>query len=503
MNLLLCLCNVTQFNSMSSDTVKCGVATLDPFRPAAKGACLPTGSCPATYRASAVIRVDGVLGPQGQGIIMVNPSVASDAACLWYSNGSTFTQSPVVIGNSAYVNGTGLTGPVNGLPTLITPGLTQATATSLPFQSDAMFGFNASTALPLPASGPPQVRARIVSCGVKITFSGTTLNDGGVAYCLVDPQHENLIELGINNYLSLFTSCKIQRLSLRDTIALNLAPVTRNQQDLSSAYDEVPLGSIFGGSLNGGYIYSPFSMPNPTSNFGYGYPNVGQSTQSCVPCDAFNCAKAASTLLYPLSRRNQRVIPWTVNNSTTTGLWSGSVAGGGLITWTSIAPDVGASGMIMSGTVSGLGTIDVEGVIWYRYDNNSWYFSLTSGVPTITPFNFTNWAITGYWCEPSVIGAVIIQAGTAMAGQTFHIEYVVHCEYSGVGVQGRTENIIPDPEGLAGVHAVLDLCRESAGQHERANIKDFVSAASSKLVKSGALAVKLGEVASVLGKRFN
>ena len=76
-------------------------------------------------------------------------------------------------------------------------------------------------------------------------------------------------------------------------------------------------------------------------------------------------------------------------------------------------------------------------------------------------------------CPNPITGAIVIDGGTANAGQTFHLEYVVHAEYTGVNTQGRTECNPADPHGHA-VLAALQHARHFNGMHEHGNLADFL-----------------------------
>jgi len=76
-------------------------------------------------------------------------------------------------------------------------------------------------------------------------------------------------------------------------------------------------------------------------------------------------------------------------------------------------------------------------------------------------------------CPNPITGAIVIDGGTANAGQTYHLEYVVHAEYTGVNTQGRTECNPADPHGHA-VLAALQHARHFNGMHEHGNLADFL-----------------------------
>lgn len=469
-----------------SEIVKLAIATVNPFDPRAKGVTLPIGSCPNSFKASGVIRLDGVLNGSGSGMICVNPSPYSDANCLWYSQNSAFASSTFTNDLTAATLNNDAAQPVYN-----DAGVRGAACGQLPFNMSAAFvsgvgGVGVS-------SSPPGVRARIVSCGVKVTFSGTTLSDGGVAYALVEPNHENLTAQSADTLLSLYTSTKVQRLALRKDIELIMFPVSENQKDYSNALDDVKNGWSSGLNSKGGHIiHTPTSPQNYTTR--------SDASRSSVPIDAVASGRAASTVLYPLSRRNQNVT--YVNEGLSGGLTYNitTIGATGLIIWgaSGAPPDELSGAYFTTGDhlASYLATIAVT----LRPGTTEWYASAVGGgpwIPGVTDLT-SNGKLSFVNVDPSIIGGIFINAGAAMAGQTFHIEYVVHCEYTGLNVQGRTTHNVPDVHHTNLVHAIVHHAREASGQNEKSTILQSVAGAALDIAGKEAPALVDGIVSAIV-----
>lgn len=451
------------------------LACVDPFHPTSKGAFLPSGSATASYKTSAVIRTDGQLDSNGNGVIMFNPSVCNDATCLWYQ----------AIGNGADND---LTFPFNTniVPTSSTdfvynfqnPALNCSAAKALPFGIADLIG--GSSFVPgdsntgNPVSGAPDVRGRVVSVGLKLTFSGTTLNDGGVIYALVEPTHDSLQFRNLSQSLAQYTSTKVQRMALRDTVELVAFPTTRAQQEFSNAYDDLvinlaagvsPVTTSKGSGVCGFAIASNQLCINGGAaglkqSSGNGQPASSTfSSVACWPCP--NVDRALISTVYPLSRRNSQKFrrAYSIGTAAVTD---------SVVTFAGNAPKQA----FLGSAVSIAGT-NADFVLAQSGDN---YYVIDPviGMPSYTFDLTTAGAMTGY-CDivtPPPIGCIAIQGGDSMAGQTYHIEYIVHVEYSGIGVQGRTSANVPNEHVMDLTLSAVDHARETSGQHENASLKD-------------------------------
>jgi len=454
---------------------KAVIATIDPFDPNAKGACLPTGSCTSSYRASAVIRVDTTLGDDGTMVVFANPSPANDAVCLWYTDGGSSNTSfdhSFSCNSNAAILASNTDGTITG--TFTKTNLSTRAASALPFESTAILG-NGNDPTELPA-----VRARVVSCGVKVTFTGATLSDGGVFYSLIEPTHDSLFQLG-QDTLSQYTSTKVQRGCLRKEIELNMFPVTRAQMEFSNAYDECQVNDSVGllRVVDGNdHIIGTLS--------GYGSPVPGWSAAAGVtPCtpvmDGVKTSRAALSLLYPLSRRNHPVTGFRTGPSTAGNTMSINASPNAL----SFAGTPSTVSQLLNGFALMPTTTKQPCLI-----NNTGAALLAEAMPgvysSLNPIVAETYNLQGLMAAPAVYGGILINAGTGMAGQSVHIEYICHVEYTGLSVQGRTQPIVPSEETLHLVHAVVDHAREVSGQNEHMDMRESAIQAMEKYAEIAA-----------------
>ena len=128
-----------------------------PFSAGAIGACVPSFPARPSFKVHSRINGTFSIGTAGVGYIGVAPCVSNSQRCIYYT-GSTFT------GTTLMVSGTG----VNAI-----------TNTSNPYASGAF----------VPASqATDAMTARIISVGLRIRYTGTELNRGGIVYGLVHPK---------------------------------------------------------------------------------------------------------------------------------------------------------------------------------------------------------------------------------------------------------------------------------------------------------------------------
>lgn len=479
---------------------KCVAAILDPFDPDAKGCALPSGSCTSSYRQSAVLRVDGVFGADGTAMVTVNPTVCSDVNCLWVTaSGST--------GNTSYtqqLNGAGVaavTATAQGVTVNSSPLTSTAyQASSLPFDAVNILGSGSQS------WSAPQVRGRVVCAGLKITFTGATLQDGGLVYSLVEPTHDNLSGNTTASVMSRYTSTKIQRNALRDTIDMRIFPVTRAQQEFSNAFDDCNLllncgvGTVYNSQLAPGVAATDSINGLVIADMQTFRGNGGAAPNGApmIPVNTSQEGRSLMSLLYPLSRRNAGWFtvskPYLSTNSITVAV----TAETGALTFVGFTPYDWMSGCAIK--IDGTATASVPYYLGYLCKDNDglWYLHDVNG------FRYTGLAIAAssfnmkYTVfEPPAYAAVQIGAGSAAAGQTFHVEYIVHVEYTGIGVQGRTQAIVPDGAALDVLHAVVDNAKENHGQSESSNLKHSIVHSFAQYAESAAPSV-IGTLANAL-----
>lgn len=140
-------------------------SAIDPWHPDAFHCSIPAKVVGPSYKTRTVLRIVCTAGSTGLAQILVAPTLANDVNFLNVSNGATFASTGF---DSAATAVTGTAWSVfGGLPFNITQ-LTDQTSTS-------------------------NVSGRIVSIGVKVTYTGTESNKGGVYHMISFPDR-NLID---------------------------------------------------------------------------------------------------------------------------------------------------------------------------------------------------------------------------------------------------------------------------------------------------------------------
>lgn len=160
---------------LSACVLKYATAISDPWSPDAEGVCIPTFPSRASMKITSFARFTVTIGTNGVGFAMVSPCLANDINAVWYS--------------SATYAGTAANAP-SVTATTIGNGTTPASAiTNNPFTSSQMTaGSETST---------PSVMGRVVSVGVSVQYTGTKLNEGGLIYGLVTPNHGSTNSLNV------------------------------------------------------------------------------------------------------------------------------------------------------------------------------------------------------------------------------------------------------------------------------------------------------------------
>jgi len=155
--------------TLSACALKYALACTDPFDPNAQGACIPSFPALDSHKTHGFVRIDGQIGTLGVGWIVVAPTLANNTPIAFYTN-SSFTLADTTV----------LSGP-NVLQTGVSP----AFMGNLPYA--------ASDLVHTVSTNNPAVAGRIVSCGVSIQYTGTTLNESGLSYCYRSPSHVNVV----------------------------------------------------------------------------------------------------------------------------------------------------------------------------------------------------------------------------------------------------------------------------------------------------------------------
>jgi len=190
----------TSTPKLSQCALKFALALVNPWDPGAMGVCNPAGKETFTMPAHSVQRFSVTTGTGGTAFVQVSPCLANDYPNVWYS-GPNFALSAtqILTGNNAYTTG-------------VLPG----EATTLPFNSSQLANQSVLDS--------PLVTGRIVSVGVRLTYSGTTLNEGGFMYALHDPNHMNTSGAAASDIGS-YVEAQVAPVS-RKPLTLTIYPIT-------------------------------------------------------------------------------------------------------------------------------------------------------------------------------------------------------------------------------------------------------------------------------------
>lgn len=142
------------------------LAISDPFNPACKEACVPKYPSPPSLKNTVITRFTATVGVQGIGFITLHPTIASDRPAVFFTTALYNLTNYAILSANNVLN----TGVSSGtLP--------------LPFPTTSL-GF---------VNGGVSASGRIVSSGVRIRYTGTTMNESGTYQCYVSPSHDNVL----------------------------------------------------------------------------------------------------------------------------------------------------------------------------------------------------------------------------------------------------------------------------------------------------------------------
>lgn len=154
--------------TMSKCAAKLASAIADPFSEEARDACFPLYPAPDSQKVCAFTRFDGAIGTAGVGFVAINPSVSNDSQSHYYTD-STFTGTSLSILTAA---------------STVDTGVVRGYTANIPYSTDQFL--NVSNVQ------EPSLYGRVVSVGLRITYTGTTLNQSGMCTLLQHPVHGTL-----------------------------------------------------------------------------------------------------------------------------------------------------------------------------------------------------------------------------------------------------------------------------------------------------------------------
>lgn len=152
---------------LSECVLKYATAISDPWSPYAEGACVPIQPSRPSQKVKAFARATVAIGTAGVGGFYVMPCLGNDSFCLMYTN-SAFATSDLTGLQGISSNTIGISTAVHNGP------------------------WSSADVITASLVNPPLVQGRIVSAGVSTQYTGTVLNQGGLYYMLVEPNHQNL-----------------------------------------------------------------------------------------------------------------------------------------------------------------------------------------------------------------------------------------------------------------------------------------------------------------------
>lgn len=300
-------------SSISKCAMKYALAISSPFNPEARGACLPVFPSPPSHKVTAFTRFNITIGTAGVGFLAAAPCLSNDGICAYYST-SAYTQSDIKV--------------LSANNTLFT-GVATASFGGIPYTT-AQY----TTGL---ANNEEVVAGRCVSYGARATYTGTTLNESGVAYVYASPTHGNAVfEAGNAPKAGALAECEVCGITRRPCESF-LYPVTSGETcygNDASASVNATTGVVYpynGGSeftngfsnlVNTAYVGSPSLVIFVTGVVGSTFlveivqhsEHVGAATAAMVtPSDAdqrgFEMVTAAAERIPQIKMANPQLTP--------------------------------------------------------------------------------------------------------------------------------------------------------------------------------------------------
>jgi len=263
---------------LSPCAIKYALAIADPFSPGAKQSCVPRAPSIPSLKNTAVTRITAFVGTSGVGFVLLNPTLANDLPALWYTQ-ATFTGLAVT--------------PLSANNT-ITTGVTTSNL-PLPYNSTSL----------LSSGGSYQVYGRIVSSGLRIKYTGTTMNESGAYYCYVTPNHDNVMGYaGSASAAGALLETSVTSID-REPCSIACYGINDNETTYSNTNSGTSQSVLF-----------PFSAINNTFNNGYTY-NPGYSNGSPIGVIIFT-GVAGSSFLVECIQHTEYAGPSAATLTTTT-----------------------------------------------------------------------------------------------------------------------------------------------------------------------------------------
>lgn len=234
--------------AMSACTAKFLRAVIDPF--GERDVCLPSLPVAASLKSSGFARYDMYTGDTSNGFVVINPTWVSDLPQGFLSGSDYGIYPGGAIGILAGVNTIG-----TGVQTFSMP--------NLPYSSSNVTATNPTgSASPYTQVGSTLLQGRVVACGLRVTYIGTTINESGVSYCYVDPQHQNIFAMSQSgNSIASLLQTDVKGVT-RDPCNLCVYPITEVEMTYPTANPTAITGAP--GGSNGTEFFYTFSQSSGT-----------------------------------------------------------------------------------------------------------------------------------------------------------------------------------------------------------------------------------------------
>jgi len=159
---------------MSECALKFACAVANPFSAMAQGCCLPTAPARPSQKVTCYTRGIGNVGTGGFGYLLVSPCLSNNNAFA-YVTGSTYAGS----GSDQFQ-------PFSATADVLKTGVSAVNMTNIPYTTTQIWRNNISNVGTV-------VSGRIVSVGVKVTYTGQLNTTSGVISSFYDPAHLNTV----------------------------------------------------------------------------------------------------------------------------------------------------------------------------------------------------------------------------------------------------------------------------------------------------------------------
>jgi len=158
--------------SLSKCALRFAMAICEPFAPEAAGACIPIPPVVDSQKVCVFVRGTGNIGTGGMAFVAISPGMANDSPSVFYST-TAYTLSDVSI--------------LSAVNTLTT-GVSTATANS-PYSTNQLTESAANSYI---GNNVSELTGRVVSAGLTVQYTGTTVSEAGLTSCYAPSQRENV-----------------------------------------------------------------------------------------------------------------------------------------------------------------------------------------------------------------------------------------------------------------------------------------------------------------------